>query len=312
MSATPLSDSREVVERSLFHSIRRELVDKGYLPDISGISSFPINQITVLTNTIRVTGNAASLYTAGRIFSVTGSTGNNQNFTVVSSAFSSPNTSIIVVEAIPDATADGQINIYTYYDDNAGVASYKAAITSVISTKGFCIELFGVSSPEAKLLKKVPRISIITNQTFPGAIGGSPDRVYQGIGSDPLNPDSYTASKLPPQTADFTYDIHIISNTAEQSRIMHGIVSLALPKRGYIPLYNNANSRMFVEQYSYRNIPDSLEGINEDIYMYRVTDIFETENETVQEGIAPITQITVDRNQGLPPNSSHIDDYVYP
>ena len=35
MSATALSDLQEIVERSIFEAIRKELVDKGYLPDIT-------------------------------------------------------------------------------------------------------------------------------------------------------------------------------------------------------------------------------------------------------------------------------------
>lgn len=35
MSTTPLSNLQELVERSLFESIRKEVVDKGYLPDIT-------------------------------------------------------------------------------------------------------------------------------------------------------------------------------------------------------------------------------------------------------------------------------------
>jgi len=35
MSATALTDIQELIERSLFHAVRQEVVDKGYLPDVS-------------------------------------------------------------------------------------------------------------------------------------------------------------------------------------------------------------------------------------------------------------------------------------
>jgi len=42
MSATPLSDIQTVIERSLFEHIRLELVDKGYLPDVT---DYPNTQV---------------------------------------------------------------------------------------------------------------------------------------------------------------------------------------------------------------------------------------------------------------------------
>lgn len=45
MSATPLSDIQEMIERSLFEVIRLELVDKGYLPDITDLDTYPDTQV---------------------------------------------------------------------------------------------------------------------------------------------------------------------------------------------------------------------------------------------------------------------------
>ena len=42
MSATPLSDIQSIIERSLFETIRLELVDKGYLPDVTAYPNTPI------------------------------------------------------------------------------------------------------------------------------------------------------------------------------------------------------------------------------------------------------------------------------
>jgi len=44
MSTTPLSNTEELIERSFFHRIRKELVDKGYLPDISDSVTYPDTQ----------------------------------------------------------------------------------------------------------------------------------------------------------------------------------------------------------------------------------------------------------------------------
>jgi hypothetical protein len=41
MSATALTNIQEIIERSIFEVIRLELVDKGYLPDISDTGTYP-------------------------------------------------------------------------------------------------------------------------------------------------------------------------------------------------------------------------------------------------------------------------------
>lgn len=312
MSTTPLSNSREIVERSLFHAVRQELVDKGYLPDIKAKSGHTINLVTTGTKTFRVTGNATALYTAGRTFEVINSTGNNGTYTVVSSAFVTPNTNIVVSEVVPSAVADGTTSIYTYYNDPAGVIAFNTALAAIVTIKGFAIEVFGASSSQAKLAKKVPRIVIITNQSLPGSLGGAPDRIYTPANVDPLNPGSYTASILPPETVDITFDIHLVSNTAQQSRVLHGVLGLAIPKRGYVPFYTDAEQRIFVHQFSYRNIPNTIEGINQDIYMYRAEDIFETENAQVSDtgGIKPITEITINTNEGIKDDYTPFNDLV--
>lgn len=45
MSNIPLSNIQEIIERSLFEDIRKEIVDKGYLPDISDVGTYPDSQV---------------------------------------------------------------------------------------------------------------------------------------------------------------------------------------------------------------------------------------------------------------------------
>ena len=310
MSSTPLSDSREVVERSLFHSIRKELVDKGYLPDIELLVTAGINLLNQGAKQFRVTGNVTAKYTNGRKFTITLSTGNNATYTIVSSSYSAPNTTITVVEVIPNSTADGQVNLYYYYDDAVGIALYAADIVTVINTKGFAIEVFGASNSQAKYLKKVPRIVILPNQSLPGGLGGSPDRIYTPVNGDILAPDTFVATVLPPQTTDYSYDICLVSDTAQQARVLHGILALGVPKRGYVKYYNDPTNQFFVVQFSYRSIPDVTEGIIEDIYMYEVRDIFETESAVVSVGIKPIVEIDIDTNEGTPDKSTAFNTKV--
>lgn len=304
MSATPLTDTILVVERSVFHSIRQEVVDKGYYPDTSATIDDNITAINVPLKqfTIGVI-NRTALYTAGKTFFVRNSTLNNGTYTVVSSTYTT-NTIITVVEVIPSATVNGNTAIYKYYDDDAGVALLKADIATIVSTKGFAIEVFGVSAPRAKYQKRIPRIVIIKNQFLPGDLGGVPNTIYTPNNGDLLAPDAFTGRVQPPQTVNYNFDLHLVCQSAEQSRVLHGIVALAVPKRGYIDAYNLPSQKIFVLQYSYRSMPNTEDNLDEDIYMYTANDIFETDDRVVAENIKPITEITVEQKQGDPPPGS--------
>lgn len=70
--------------------------------------TFPINAVNQGTPSFTVTGDASALV-ATNTFKVTGSTGNDGTYTVVTAVYGAPNTVITVVEAIPSATADGNI-----------------------------------------------------------------------------------------------------------------------------------------------------------------------------------------------------------
>jgi hypothetical protein len=189
-------------------------------------------------------------------------------------------------------------DITLYTNDISGTTGYNNAMAAIRRDKGFCIEVFGVASPHARDLKRIPRIVVIPDQALPGDIGGNPDRIYAGKGPDSTAPEGFTALVLPPQTTHFIYDIHVAWNEARQKRVLEQIVGLALPKRGYIPLYVDpvtfAESKMFIRQISHRNIESEQDGIGESIYTYEVPDIFETSPETVATGIAPINEITVE------------------
>lgn len=77
--------------------------------------TFAINAVDTGTKTF--THNSADItdsFPAGQQFRVTGSTGNDGWYTVVSSSFST-NTDIIVEETIPDTTADGNMEVDEYY-----------------------------------------------------------------------------------------------------------------------------------------------------------------------------------------------------
>lgn len=302
-----LSNTRETVERSLFTAIINQAYLAGYNQNVQSLTNSNITAISLSPYKFTIAGNLTTLYTFGRTFTVIGSTLNNGTYTVSSSALVGGNTVITTSTIIPSVTVDGQVSILTYYNDVAGVAAFQAAYAAIVATNGFAVDVFGVGSEYSKYQKKVPRIVIVANQTLPGALGGDSSPIYIPIGTDPDAPTSYTKEVLPPQTLDYTYDIRLVHSTAQQGRVLCGILALALPTRGYIDIYNDVNNviKIYVEQYSFRNIPDPSQNVEESIYMYKVGDVYEQDNTTLSTTIAPITQITLDTFEGdAPPGGS--------
>jgi len=213
MSTTILSTTQETIERSIFEVIRKELVDKGYLPDIT---LFP--------------------------------------------------------------------------DTEVGFANYNNAILSIIAIKGFAIELFNEGSNIAKGVKKIPRIVINTGNFLPGALGGDPQKYFSNQGL------SYQALVTPPQTVDFFLNIHLVSNTVEQERILNSLIALAVQRRGYIPFYDGSDDTFFCRYLNFFHIDDLDAGIIEKVYAYQISDCWDREDKVIDSFIAKMTEITLHPN----------------
>lgn len=222
MSATPLTTIQEIIERSLFERIRQEVVDKGYLPDISDTATYP--------------------------------------------------------------------------DTTVGWDLWEANIRAIAINMGFAIEVFSVGSSESKGVKKVPRIVIDTGNFLPGALGGDPRRFFEDQG------EYYTALVTPPQTVDFYINFHLISETVAQARILNAILALAIPRRSYIPWYNNNEQTFFARFLNYYNTSNVGEGLIEHVYAYEVPDAWDREDTEVDSAlyedstIPKISQITLNPN----------------
>lgn len=180
-------------------------------------------------------------------------------------------------------------DITTYPETPAGNEAYLTAIQTISdSSKGFAIEPFQNSSSQAKGMKRVPRMVINPQPFMEGALGGDSRRVYQ------LNGTTYDAKILPPQTSEYYFNVHLISSSAAQMRVLNAIMSLSIPVRGYIPFYNDSNYNFFVRKLSGYNAPQTDEGIQETVYRFQVPDIFEVEDNIIATGIAKLSEITLD------------------
>lgn len=181
-------------------------------------------------------------------------------------------------------------DITQFTDDDAGVLAWNTAIQTVIANKGFCIELFGSSSSQKKYEKKIPRMVILPKRFIPGDLGSGPEALYE-----PTLDNKFTKLRQADRTSEYQYEIALISNSAKQDRIMHSVLKVAIPSRGYVNFYKPYDPQeFFVEQYSYRESPDTTSGINEKFYMYRAPDIFERGEQSTGEIITPINTINID------------------
>lgn len=214
MSITPLSTTEELIERSYFHSIRKELVDKGYLPDID--------------------------------------------------------------------------DTVTYPDTNAGYAAWKAAINTIVTNKGFCIEVFNYASSESRGSKKVPRIVIQTTSAVPGTIGGDSTYYFRPSGGQ------FNGVIRPPQTVDFFFNIHLLGMTAEQMRVMNAVIALALPRRGYIPFYDDPDYKFYIENTQSNSYDSARDNIMERILAYKSPDLYDRAEITALSNIAQINEIRIE------------------
>jgi len=213
MSTTPISNVQEIIERTVFERIRQELVDKGYLPDIT-----------------------------------------------------------------------------TYIDDATGWAQWKTDLATIVTTMGFAIEIFNAGIAEAKGIKKFPRIVIKSGSFLPGALGGDPLKFYEWNGS------SYDAKVLPPQTADFYLDVHLISKSIEQARVLNGLLAISVPRRSYVNLYNDVNSSFFIRNIGYYDMDVEDEGYLEKVFGYEIPDCWDAGEILVGTGISKMTEITLNTN----------------
>lgn len=213
MSNIVLSNTQQLIERSIFEAIRLELVDKGYLPDIT-----------------------------------------------------------------------------RYSNNTEGRLAYESAIQSIVSTMGFAIELFNESSNTFKGVKKSPRIVINTGNFLPGDLGGDPQRFYVDNGT------TFDALVTPPQMVDFYLNIHLVSNTVQQERVLNSILALAVPRRAYIPWYTDKTQFIFCRNINFFNANNPDVGLIEKVYAYEIPDCWDSESRLVEQGVPKITDIALHPN----------------
>jgi len=200
-----------------------------------------------------------------------------------------------IFEALREETVDNGFlpDITTFLPSTQpNYDAYQAAIDAVAISKGFAIEIFGQASNHARGLKKIPRMVFEPQMFLPGALGGDSTRFYKSNGGG-----GFDAVLRPPQSANFFFNIHLIGNTAEQLRIMQAIVSISLPRRGYIKLHDPTmefptDQNIFVRTIAFQDMGNKEEEILEKLYRYEIPDAYEIDDEFL-EAIAKMDEITL-------------------
>lgn len=102
-----------------------------------------ITAVSTVAKRFTVAGDHTANLPVGGSITITGSTGNDGTYTIVSAAFSSGSTNIVVSQVIPDPTADGTLAaaygpVATYHltADGSGYASATAVTTTTLTGSG--------------------------------------------------------------------------------------------------------------------------------------------------------------------------------
>lgn len=161
------------------------------------------------------------------------------------------------------------------------------------------IPLWGVSNNQVKGPKTLPRITLELQGYYSGDIG-----IEKYIIGDKLEDGNYQSSEFPYETKDITIDVHLVSQTQADMRLLHNILYTALPSRGYIrPYFNDLEEweegriaptgNLFIEIGNYYDHPDVEHGILEKVYTYTCKDGILPEKALEDGALTPIKDISV-------------------
>lgn len=161
------------------------------------------------------------------------------------------------------------------------------------------IGVFGSGNNFSKDQKITPRIVIHEKGFYPGGIG-MPKRLImekEGIG--------FTATEVPYETLDQYIDIHLVAQNQVDSRLLHQILFWSIPQRGYIKPYNVEKflwtGNIFLELVNFFDRPNLDSGLIEKIYEFEVYDSLLPPDDSMEEDVPPIIDISLFLNDDKEP-----------
>lgn len=193
-------------------------------------------------------------------------------------------------------------DILKYPRTEDGARAYSEKMARIAKEKGFVIAIKNNIHSTELGEKTVPRMVVETVQCIPGEFGQWGRTQYQ-MGSDGM----YKKYKLPPQPVNYTMQIHLVSNSLEQQRVMNAILARAIPRRGYhqvtadiyedIPgaaeVIGEAGPTFFCELTVSRVYPDPANNLKEDVFQYNIPDAWDITLVDTDEVVSPLNEVGV-------------------
>ena len=139
------------------------------------------------------------------------------------------------------------------------------------------IYVFGIGNNQDRGIKEVPRITLELQGYYPGNIGMERYQIDDTI------KDNLRMIETGYTTKDIVIDVHLISKTQADMRLLHSILYKALPTQGYIKPYFNdkklfmeegllKSDNIYLEVGNHYDHKDNGHGLLEHVYQYKITD----------------------------------------
>lgn len=159
------------------------------------------------------------------------------------------------------------------------------------------VYLFGIGNNQERGAKEVPRITLELQGYYPGVIGMER---YQLDDTDKEHPRMIDTGY---NTKDIVIDVHLVSKTQQDMRMLHSIMYKALPTQGYIKPYNGnkeefmrsglqKSENIYIEVGNYYDHVDTDHGLLEHVYQYKISDGV-VSDEILDMDLVPIKDISV-------------------
>jgi len=197
----------------------------------------------------------------------------------------------VMTEVIDKGYYPNVFDLIAYPKTSAGQAALENAVAAVVTAKGFAINVYSNPAPRDSGEKSLPRFVLISEDMMVGDLGC-------GTGYNYIRQNlEYKRFRLPPQVMNLTLKIFMVCKNVEQQRILNSILALAVPRRHYIPFYNDPSKNFFIyNSGSPFTMTDRENSILEKAYTYIVPDLFEVEVEDDPNNaiISPLNSVQLD------------------
>lgn len=159
------------------------------------------------------------------------------------------------------------------------------------------VYIFGIGNNQERGIKEVPRITLDLQGYYPGVIGMEK---YQLDDTDKEHPRMIDTGY---NTKDIVIDVHLVSKTQQDMRMLHSIMYKALPTQGYIKPYTGnkeafmnsglqRSENIYIEVGNYYDHVDTDHGLLEHVYQYKISDGVVPDEVSDME-LVPIRDISV-------------------